>query len=47
MSDGEGNKNQGLTSKIQIPYFDPASNKISAEASSSWRFLTVFGFKNV
>ena len=32
MSDGEGNKNQGLTSKIQIPYFDPASNKISAEA---------------
>ena len=32
MSDNEGNKNQGLTSKIQIPYFDPASNKISAEA---------------
>ena len=30
-SDGEG-KNMGLTSKIQIPYFDPASNKIGPEA---------------
>ena len=31
MSDNEG-KNMGLTSKIQIPYFDPASNKIGPEA---------------
>ena len=33
-SDGEG-KNMGLTSKIQIPYFDPASNKIDLARESA------------
>ena len=28
----EGLKNNGLTSKISIPHFDPACNKITAEA---------------
>ena len=28
----EGSENKGLTSRIQIPHFDPASSKISAES---------------
>lgn len=28
----EANENKGLTSRIQIPHFDPASNKITAES---------------
>ena len=32
MSDNNDNYNKGLTSKIKIPYFDPASNKVIARA---------------